>query len=211
MRGEVLASRGLALACLGRLEEARHLAALAVANTRAIEATLLARCTRVVVALKSRQPELADEVRELLSHAWDAGGVDCIVTSYRASPDLLVALFRDSDTAETAAYIVGRASDHELAASVGLDLADALDPVSTLSAREREVYDLLCGGLSNREIAARLFISVETVKAHARHVYDKLGIRSRTALALNAARRPYQAMPTATSRSGADETSSRDG
>jgi DNA-binding NarL/FixJ family response regulator len=190
MRGEVFASRGLALACLGRLDEARKLADLAVADTRAIEATLLARCTHVVAALKSRHPALTDEVRQLVDHAWEARGVDYIVTSYRASPDLLVAMFRDSVTAERAAYIVGRASDHDLAASVGVDLADALDPVSTLSAREREVYDLLCGGLSNRDIAARLFISVETVKVHARHVYDKLGIRSRTALALNAARRP---------------------
>jgi DNA-binding CsgD family transcriptional regulator len=211
MRGEVLASRGLAMACLGRLEEARQLAQLAVVGTRAIEATLLARCARALIALKSRDPDLSEEVRQLVRHAWDAGGVDCIVTTYRASPDLLSALFQDPHTAETAAFIVGRASDHELAAAVGVDFADALDPVSTLSAREREVYDLLCSGLSNRQIATRLFISTETVKVHARHVYDKLGIRSRTALALNAARRSYQAMPTATSRSGAEETSSLDG
>ena len=126
-----------------------------------------------------------------MSVAWDAGAVDCVVTCYRASPDLLAALLRDAETTERAGYIVGRASDHELAASIGVDLAAALDPVSTLSAREREVYDLLCEGLPNREIAKRLFISVETVKVHARHVYDKLEIRSRTALALQAAsRRP---------------------
>ena len=112
---------------------------------------------------------------------------------------------------ETAGYIVGRASDHDLAATIGIDPATALDPVSTLSAREREVYDLLCEGLRNREIAKRLFISVETVKVHARHVYDKLGIRSRTALALQAASRRPQAAPTARLRGEASESSAADG
>ena len=58
-----------------------------------------------------------------------------------------------------------------------------------LSAREREIYDLLCEGLTNSQIAKLLFISEATVKVHVQHVFDKLGIRSRTALALNAARR----------------------
>jgi len=133
------------------------------------------------------------------------------VTSYRASPDLLAALLRDAETMETAGYLVGRACDHQLAATIGIDTATALDPVSSLSTREREVYDLLCEGFQNREIAKRLFISVETVKVHARHVYDKLGIRSRTALALQAASRRPQAAPTATPRADASDSSATDG
>ena len=81
---------------------------------------------------------------------------------------------------ETAGYIVGRASDHELAATIGIDPATALDPVSSLSTREREVYDLLCEGFQNREIAKRLFISVETVKDHVAAVLRALGVNSRT-------------------------------
>ena len=42
-------------------------------------------------------------------------------------------------------------------------------------------------GFSNGEIARRLFISESTVKVHVHHVFDKLGIRSRTALVLGAA------------------------
>jgi DNA-binding NarL/FixJ family response regulator len=69
----------------------------------------------------------------------------------------------------------------------GAEIASSLDPRSTLSAREREVYDLVCTGLSNREIAARLFISEGTVKVHVHNMFDKVGVRSRTALAINAA------------------------
>lgn len=50
-----------------------------------------------------------------------------------------------------------------------------------LSAREREVLGLVAQGLSNREIARSLFLSEATVKTHLIHVYDKLGVDSRTA------------------------------
>ena len=51
--------------------------------------------------------------------AWDAGAVDYVVTSYRASPELLATLLRDPTTAERAGYIVERAADNDLAASIG--------------------------------------------------------------------------------------------
>ena len=61
----------------------------------------------------------------------------------------------------------------------------ATDPSSSrallepLSDRELEVLDLLVSGLSNREIAGRLFVSVNTIKTHISHVYGKLGVNSR--------------------------------
>src|SRR5581483_3265633 len=56
--------------------------------------------------------------------------------------------------------------------------------LSELSRREREVLGLVAQGLSNRSIARSLFISESTVKVHLRHVYEKLGVRSRTQAAL---------------------------
>jgi LuxR family maltose regulon positive regulatory protein len=55
-----------------------------------------------------------------------------------------------------------------------------------LSIREIEVLRLIAAGLTNREIAARLYLSLFTVKAHARSIYDKLNAHSRTQAAARA-------------------------
>jgi LuxR family maltose regulon positive regulatory protein len=52
--------------------------------------------------------------------------------------------------------------------------------VEPLSAREREVLQLIAEGLSNQEIAARLYLSLHTVKVHARNIYAKLAVTNRT-------------------------------
>jgi len=49
-----------------------------------------------------------------------------------------------------------------------------------LSRRELEVLRHLAAGLSNREIAERLFVSLSTVKGHTTHIYEKLGANRRT-------------------------------
>jgi DNA-binding CsgD family transcriptional regulator len=59
-----------------------------------------------------------------------------------------------------------------------------------LTAREREVADLVATGLSNREIASQLFISKRTVDAHLEHIFTKLGISSRVQLATSLHGRP---------------------
>jgi DNA-binding NarL/FixJ family response regulator len=53
-----------------------------------------------------------------------------------------------------------------------------------LSPRERELLDLLSEGLSNKEIADRMTLSVETVRDYLKRIYDKLHVRSRTEAAL---------------------------
>ncbi|MDT9689738.1 response regulator transcription factor [Streptomyces sp. P9(2023)] len=51
----------------------------------------------------------------------------------------------------------------------------------SLSAREREVLELVAKGTANRAIAAELFISEATVKTHLTHIYGKLGVKDRAA------------------------------
>jgi LuxR family maltose regulon positive regulatory protein len=52
--------------------------------------------------------------------------------------------------------------------------------VEPLSERELEILNLVAEGLSNREIAERLIISVGTVKSHMHNIYGKLEVRGRT-------------------------------
>jgi LuxR family maltose regulon positive regulatory protein len=52
--------------------------------------------------------------------------------------------------------------------------------IEPLSARELEVLQLIAAGLTNQEIADRLYLSLHTVKAHARNIYAKLDAKSRT-------------------------------
>ena len=54
------------------------------------------------------------------------------------------------------------------------------DEVETLTAREQEVLELLAKGYSNKEIAARLSVSVAAIRWHLTHIYQKLHVQSRT-------------------------------
>jgi DNA-binding CsgD family transcriptional regulator len=49
-----------------------------------------------------------------------------------------------------------------------------------LSARELEVLRLMADGLSNQEIAGRLFVSLNTIKTHSANIFEKLDVRRRT-------------------------------
>ena len=49
-----------------------------------------------------------------------------------------------------------------------------------ITPRELEILELIAEGLSNKEIAARVYVSENTVKTHSSRVFDKLGARRRT-------------------------------
>lgn len=57
-----------------------------------------------------------------------------------------------------------------------------------LTERERQIMLLVCKGRSNKEIGRQLGLSEGTVKVHLHHIYQKLAVRNRTALAVSAAR-----------------------
>lgn len=59
-----------------------------------------------------------------------------------------------------------------------------LDPAKVeamgITPREHEILNLIAAGLSNREIAAKLFVSENTVKTHSSRLFDKLNAKRRT-------------------------------
>jgi DNA-binding NarL/FixJ family response regulator len=126
----------------------------------------------------------------VVSNAFSADYTDSFVVAYRAFPQLLKAVACDPNTVDLVSDVMKNAGDTKLAQRVGMKLATnssgADDPV--LTPREAEVLELLGLGLSNAEIAQRLFIAPSTVKVHVRHVLEKLGVRNRVQAALMAKR-----------------------
>jgi non-specific serine/threonine protein kinase len=62
------------------------------------------------------------------------------------------------------------------------------DAGSPLTERERQVAELVAAGLTNREIAARIYVAERTVESHLEHIRDKLHLRSRSQVAAWATR-----------------------
>ncbi|MEV4889247.1 response regulator transcription factor [Nonomuraea sp. NPDC055795] len=101
--------------------------------------------------------------------ALEAGAVGYLLKE--SPPEELFAALRTAASGETA-----------LSPPVASRLAQRFrSPQLALSQREIEILELLAAGRSNREISKAMFISEATVKTHLAHVYDKLGVDSRTA------------------------------
>jgi DNA-binding NarL/FixJ family response regulator len=67
--------------------------------------------------------------------------------------------------------LLGRLTHHRQPAVQGM-------PLSTLSDRELEIFQMIGLGLSVKEIAQHLFLSSKTVEVHREHIKEKLGLRS---------------------------------
>lgn len=118
-----------------------------------------------------------------------------VVTNYDTDADILGAI-----EAGAVGYLLKDAPPEELIAAVrsvgGGDTEPPVPPMSpvvrerlatreaeprsSLTPRELEVLQLVAAGSSNREIGQDLMLSEATVKSHLVHIYDKLGVRSRT-------------------------------
>ena len=186
MYGEYLACRALALACAGECEASLETAATAQRATQAIEVRGFVPWVRAVVAVAQGSADANHCVRLAFEALDVTGNVDALVSAYRAHPELLPELANEPAYRQRLHRIVGKARDEHLGERAGLATRRHGEQVAKhgLTRREAEVHRLLALGLSNKEIAHSLYISEATVKVHVKHVFDKLGVRSRTEAAI---------------------------
>ena len=121
-----------------------------------------------------------------------------VVTNYDTDADILGAIeagalgyvLKDAPPEELLAAVRSAAEgDSTLSPTVANRLMTRVrTPRTSLTPRELEVLKLVASGSSNREIGRTLLLSEATVKSHLVHIYDKLGVRSRTS-AVAAARK----------------------
>jgi DNA-binding CsgD family transcriptional regulator len=146
----------------------------------------LVACARAI-ALR-HDADAATDARAAAARAClTSGDVYTFATAYRIESAILRAALADGDL-NALAMEVARRLDPDLLDAIGV--ARPHEPErevdNPLSPREREVLALLSDGLTNREIAQRLFIAEATAKLHVRRICRKLGVRSRTEAVLAA-------------------------
>jgi DNA-binding NarL/FixJ family response regulator len=149
-----------------------------------------------VVLMDLRLPGIGGVETIIGLHARDPDIRVIVLTTYEADEDVFRAmqsgaksyLLKDMSTEEIAGAIRAvHGGDPELPPRIA-ELFAARAQRQDLTAREREVLQLLVRGRSNKEIGAQLHISEETVKSHLKTLFAKLKVRDRTDAAISAVR-----------------------
>lgn len=185
MHAEYLAMRALALSCRGEAKAAIDQSDEAAARSLGIEAGVLGRCAVAIAQLDLDPKSSEAAVAHAFDHSLSVGNLDGLLLACRISPSFLTALAGDEHRRDSMGNIVRNAQDYVLARRLKVTLPPRAT-AECLTPREKEVYELLALGRTNREIASALFISEQTAKVHTLRILAKLGLRSRTEVALHA-------------------------
>ncbi|CAG0988451.1 Transcriptional regulatory protein DesR [Anaerolineales bacterium] len=108
-------------------------------------------------------------------------GIPTIIVSGVSNPEEIERIYAEHSIS---AFIEKRAFDRETFRRIVAEVRVSHPTFSKLSAlteREREVLNLLARGLTNKEIAEKLFITTNTVKRHLKAVFEKLEVHTRSA------------------------------
>lgn len=119
--------------------------------------------------------ELLNATRALSLPTIVVSGVASIEDIQRAYDQTGIVAFLEKQTFDRAAFLRAVQSARQPASGL-----------KSLTEREREVLDLLAQGLTNKEIAEKLFITSNTVKRHLKAVFEKLDVHTRAAAAAKA-------------------------
>jgi len=182
-----------------------HLLTVAVGGHYLIDRVAL---SALVSSLPGLQLVALDSIPPPRVLVWDAGAGDTAglprlppetallllvtVDDYSNLPSGVAGFFSKDETPEALGIAIRQVARGEQYFSPSLALAllqhQQAEPSSvdlnTLTDREREILALLAEGLSNKAIAARLYLSVRTVEGHLASLYNRLGVHSRTEAAL---------------------------
>jgi ATP/maltotriose-dependent transcriptional regulator MalT len=175
-RGEYFATRALVKACAGDRTAALGDADRAKAATVAVEVSVLAQVARAIATFT----DSFDEAHELIRMALASNIWDPVVCGVRASPALADALTGAKETRPAMEDLYQRTHDLALARRAGIRTRATSSPRDLLSPREFEVLGLIARGYRNRDISRALYIADSTTKVHMRHIFEKLGVRTRS-------------------------------
>jgi LuxR family maltose regulon positive regulatory protein len=176
VRGEHFAFQALFYAATREPNRAQTFAADARNASRALEPRVLSLLAEAILALGQGD---ADTAAARLHFVIDSGIWDPVVIALRAAPELGVFLSEQADRRSWLQRLLFASSDTSLANRLGLGMPRGAKRPAELTPRESEVHELVAQGLTNEEIAKQLYISLSTTKVHVKHIYEKLGVRSR--------------------------------
>jgi LuxR family maltose regulon positive regulatory protein len=135
--------------------------------------SLLAEATLALTA--NNEIAALEHITEAIDHrVWDP-----FIIAVRAAPALGPFIAAQTEWRGLLQRLLVASADNSLASSLGLEVPRAAKRNVKLSPRESEVNELIAQGLTNEEIARLLHISLSTAKVHVKHIFEKLGVRSR--------------------------------
>lgn len=177
--------------------------------SRAPDLNCVCACRNARTALQ-RIPALTPDVVVMDIQLPDGSGIECVAAIKRQLPETQILMFTiHDDTEQILRAMDAGASGYLLKNSSSFDIVAAIRDIRThgapmsrevarklvdsfreprvlratnepLTPREREILELLADGLLYKEIANRLAIKPDTVATHAKSIYRKLNVRSRT-------------------------------
>jgi LuxR family transcriptional regulator, maltose regulon positive regulatory protein len=179
--GAYLGTLSLIHAARGQTAEARRIASAARTQPRGVEgANSLALAVAIADDVDER-PSSEEKMVDAILGCERSAYADGFVLAYRLYPRLLDAARNNPKALAFARGALTGSRDFSIARRAGIDAVPDPDdePLAMLTRRERDVLSLLLEGLTNAQIADRLFISPSTAKVHVRHILEKLGARTR--------------------------------
>jgi LuxR family transcriptional regulator, maltose regulon positive regulatory protein len=129
----------------------------------------------------SKNDESINQLNEVLTMAEPGGFIRSFVDEGPLMAQLLLKNFSNRNNPDYVHRILAAFSNPQSEKTAVSPIKNSESEwIESLSERELEVLRLIAEGLANQEIANRLYLSLHTIKVHARNIFNKLGVKNRT-------------------------------